>query len=117
MVGVSEMKAMGDSGAARDISNVDRVSLQTLACRSLEAKDFRAGLAPLCRLLLALDHRDPERPLVLACLAVVYARLDRPEAARRTLRMAETAARSARAVAAVRLAKGEIDAAAGPPGR
>jgi uncharacterized membrane protein len=104
---------MTDAGAARDITKIDRVSLQALVCRSLEAKDFRAGLAPLCRLLLTLDHRDPERPLVLACLAVVYARIDRPEAARRTLRCAEAAARGARAASAVQLAKREIDATTG----
>src|SRR5689334_5032460 len=98
---------MADAAAARDITNVDRASLQALACRSLEAKDFRAGLAPLCRLLLALDHRDPERPLVLACLAVVYARMGRPEAARRALREAEATASGARAVAAARLAQRE----------
>jgi hypothetical protein len=104
---------MADAGAAREITKLDRVSLQALACRSLEAKDFRAGLAPLCRLLLTLDHRDPERPLVLACLAVVYARIGRSEAARRTLRRAEAAASGARAAGAVRLAKKEIEATTG----
>lgn len=96
--------------AARDITNTERASLEALACRSLEAQDFRAGLAPLCRLLLTLDHLDPERPLVLACLAVVYARIGRLEAARRTLRSAEATASGARAIAAIALGKAEIEA-------
>jgi len=99
---------MANSGAARDVTDIDRASLEALAYRSLAAQDFRAGLAPLCRLLLTLDQRDPERPLVLACLAVVYARLGRPEDARQALGKAESAASSARAMGAVRLARGQV---------
>lgn len=100
---------MADLGAAREVADGDRASLEALAYRSLAAQDFRAGLAPLCRLLLTLDHRDPERPLVLACLAVVYARLGRLDEAHQALRKAESAASSTRAIAAVRLVRGEIE--------
>jgi Flp pilus assembly protein TadD len=104
---------MADGNAARHVENLDPASLRALACRSLTSQDFQAGLAPLCRLLLTLDHRDPERPLVLACLAVVYARIGRPEAARRALRKAEAAAVGPRAIGALRLAQREVEAATG----
>jgi hypothetical protein len=105
----AENLTMTDTSLARALaSSTDRVSLQASACRSLTAQDFRAGLAPLGRLLLTLDPGDPERPVVLACLAVVYARLGRPAAARRALRDAEAAASDARALASVQLARSEV---------
>jgi Flp pilus assembly protein TadD len=88
----------------------DRAELEALACHSLTKQDFRGGLAPLSRLLLALVPDDPERPVVLACLAVAYARLGRTAPARRALRDAEQTARSARALGAVALARGELAA-------
>lgn len=103
------------TAAAREVSR-SRAALEERAYRSLVAQDFHAGLAPLCRLLLALDPCDPERTVVLACLAVVYARIGRPADAERTLRQAETAARGARAFGAARLARAEVRGRGGATG-
>ncbi len=80
---------------------------------SLTTQDFSSCVAPLCRLLLKLAPQDPERGVVLACLAVVYSRTGRCADAERALRNAESAANSARAMGAVRLARAEL---AGPAG-
>ncbi len=98
---------MTDRGSARHLES-DRAQLEESAYRSLTAQDFRSSLAPLCRLLLTLEPRDPERAVVLACLAVVYARTGRAVEAERALRNAESVATNARALAAVRLASAEL---------
>lgn len=95
------------SNTARDLT-FSRAQLEERACRSLLAQDFRSGLAPLCRLLLTLPPHDSERAVVLACLAVVYARMGRREDAECALRSAERASSSTRAFGAIRLARTEL---------
>jgi hypothetical protein len=99
---------MTQTSAPRDLEFLDRAGLEERACKSLTTRDFSAGLGPLSRLLLTLEPEDPERGVVLACLAVVYSRTGRPADADRALRNAERAAKSARAMGAVRLAQAEL---------
>jgi hypothetical protein len=103
---------MTQTSAPRDFKFLDRARLEERACRSLTARDFSSGLAPLCRLLLTLEPLDPERGVVLACLAVVYSRMGRSADAERALRNAESAAKGARAIGAVRLARAELQSSA-----
>jgi hypothetical protein len=100
---------MTRTSTPRDFEVLDRARLEERACRSLTTRDFRSGLAPLCRLLLALEPQDPERGVVLACLVVVYSRMGRSAEATRALRNAESATRGARAGGAVRLARAELE--------
>lgn len=88
----------------RRAATTPRAELERLAFDSLVLRDFRAGLAPLGRLLLQLAHGDPERPIVLCCLAVAYAEVGRTRDAERVLRDAATTAATVRARDAVALA-------------
>lgn len=81
-----------------------RAEAERLAFDSLSLRNFRAGLAPLSRLLLQMPEGDPERPVVLACLAVVYTELGRRRDAQRVLSEAAARATTARTRQAVRLA-------------
>jgi hypothetical protein len=80
---------MTQTSAPRDFEFLDRARLEERACKSLTTRDFSSGLAPLCRLLLTLEPKDPERGVVLACLAVVYSRTGRSADAERALHNAE----------------------------
>ncbi len=99
---------MPQPSAPLDFDLLDRARLEERACGSLTTGDFRSGLAPLCRLLLTLEPQDPERGVVLACLTVVYSRTGRTADADRALRSAESAARGARAIGALRIAQAEL---------
>ena len=99
---------MTQTTSPRHFESFDRARLEERACRSLTTRDFRSGLAPLCRLLLTLEPQDPERGVVLACLAVAYSRTGRPADADRALHSAESTARGSRAIGAVRLAQAEL---------
>ena len=56
--------------------------LHTLALRHLRARRYRAAIAPLCRLLLALPPRHVAEPVVRATLAYARRQLARGPASR-----------------------------------
>jgi len=92
---------MTDTALDRDLTE-ERARLKERVCVSFTARDFRAGVAPLCRLLL-LETRGPERAVLLSLLALAHAQSGRRANAERALRDARRLATEARGRAAVRL--------------
>ena len=93
------------SGGARQAS---REMLARSVGSRLEMRDFRACIAPLGRLLMELGHRDPERAVLGACLAVAYAETGRQADAERALLTAARIATTSRGVRAVNVARSAV---------
>ncbi len=94
------MARAAKSGAAAQ----SREALQQRVGVSLGERKFRDCIAPLCRLLLGLPPRDPERAVLWACLAVSYAETGRVADAQRALGQARAFATTPRGAEAVRTA-------------